>query len=227
MTTYTMHIDYDTDPVNPRKEYDHLGTMVCWHQRYDLGDNHMSGNVGDYLSNVLTRYGLDYADYDTPFRPVTSGMKQMLHSDSGSYTYADFDADLCNDLPEAMDEAWARIHDSNAIIMLPLYFYDHGGITMRTTSFRDPWDSGCVGYIYVDVDAVKQEWKWYRLTQQRREHIESILQAEVEEYDAYLTGQVYYWYITDDKGETVDSCGGYYGYDYCEQEAQTTLATYA
>jgi hypothetical protein len=25
----------------------------------------------------------------------------------------------------------------------------------------------------------------------------------------------------------VDSCGGYYGYDYCEQEAQATLATYA
>ncbi|HOO12216.1 MAG TPA: hypothetical protein PK684_04600 [Bacillota bacterium] len=33
-------------------------------------------------------------------------------------------------------------------IILPLYLYDHGGITMRTNPFSCPWDSGQVGWIY-------------------------------------------------------------------------------
>jgi len=30
----------DTDPTNPREEEENLGTMVCWHKRYNLGDPH-------------------------------------------------------------------------------------------------------------------------------------------------------------------------------------------
>lgn len=30
----------DDDPMNPRKEWDNLGHMVCFHKRYDLGDEH-------------------------------------------------------------------------------------------------------------------------------------------------------------------------------------------
>lgn len=34
----TLKIKQDEDPLNPRKDYDNLGTMVCWHRRADLGD---------------------------------------------------------------------------------------------------------------------------------------------------------------------------------------------
>jgi hypothetical protein len=30
----------DDDPMNPRKEYDNVGHMICFHRRYDLGDKH-------------------------------------------------------------------------------------------------------------------------------------------------------------------------------------------
>jgi hypothetical protein len=34
----TLSIERDENPSNPRKEFDHLGTMVCNHRRYNLGD---------------------------------------------------------------------------------------------------------------------------------------------------------------------------------------------
>lgn len=34
----TVKIEYDPEPLNPRKEYDNLGIMVCFHRRYNLGD---------------------------------------------------------------------------------------------------------------------------------------------------------------------------------------------
>ena len=33
----TIEIEQDPDPMNPRTEYDNLGTMICCHKRYNLG----------------------------------------------------------------------------------------------------------------------------------------------------------------------------------------------
>lgn len=35
---YTIEVYPDEDPINPRHDFDHVGTMVCFHPRYDLGD---------------------------------------------------------------------------------------------------------------------------------------------------------------------------------------------
>jgi hypothetical protein len=35
---YTIEVCPDPDPMDPRKEFDNLGTMVCFHRRYELGD---------------------------------------------------------------------------------------------------------------------------------------------------------------------------------------------
>lgn len=35
---YSIETHVDVDPMNPRKEFDNFGTMVCWHGRYQLGD---------------------------------------------------------------------------------------------------------------------------------------------------------------------------------------------
>ena len=50
-TTYrgfNINILQDEDPINPRTEQDHLGTMVCWHNRYDLGDKHNFDTEEDF-----------------------------------------------------------------------------------------------------------------------------------------------------------------------------------
>ena len=36
----TLKIIQDEDAFNPRHEYDHIGHMVCFHRRYDLGDKY-------------------------------------------------------------------------------------------------------------------------------------------------------------------------------------------
>lgn len=35
---YTIQIEQDTDSLNPREDFDNLGSMVCFHRKYTLGD---------------------------------------------------------------------------------------------------------------------------------------------------------------------------------------------
>jgi hypothetical protein len=46
-------------------------------------------------------------------------------------------------------------------IVLPVYMYDHSGTALSTTPFSCRWDSGQVGYIYVDYTDIRKvypEW---------------------------------------------------------------------
>ena len=45
----------------------------------------------------------------------------------------------------------------NNVAILPLYLYDHSGLAMSTSDFGDRWDSGCVGFIYMDKDTAMKE----------------------------------------------------------------------
>ena len=37
---YVLQIMHDEDAPNPRVDYDNFGKMMCWHSRYNLGDEH-------------------------------------------------------------------------------------------------------------------------------------------------------------------------------------------
>lgn len=37
---YTVEINSDPDPMNPRTDFDQCSYMICFHKRYDLGDKH-------------------------------------------------------------------------------------------------------------------------------------------------------------------------------------------
>lgn len=50
---------------------------------------------------------------------------------------------------------------------------------------------------------------------------EKYLKSEVETYDQYLTGDVYGYVIEDKEGEELDSCWGFYGEEYCLEEAKS------
>jgi hypothetical protein len=43
-------------------------------------------------------------------------------------------------------------------IILPVYAYIHSGVTISTSEFHDPWDSGLAGFIYVPYDNIKKEY---------------------------------------------------------------------
>lgn len=170
-----VFITPDNDPFNPRAEYDNLGTMVCFHGKYLLGDKDHGIQEGWF-----------------------------------------------NSWDELEDYLW---DEKDAAVVLPLYLYDHGGITMSCGPFLCPWDSGQVGFIYISKAKVRKEYSWKYLTKKRLAKIEEYLRGEVKEYDMYLTGDVWgYQAILDDGSE--DSCWGYFGLSYLKDELELIFPGY-
>ncbi len=89
-------------------------------------------------------------------------------------------------------------------LVLPLYLYDHSGITISTKPFSCRWDSGQVGIIYISYSDIEKN----KITE--KQAIE-IMNGEVETYDNYLTGNVYGYEVIDKNDKDIDSCWGYYG----------------
>ena len=54
---YHVNIVHDPFPVNPR-EFDNLGYMVCWHQRYQLGDEMPKIDMRDWLDELSEQYAI-------------------------------------------------------------------------------------------------------------------------------------------------------------------------
>jgi hypothetical protein len=169
---YTYTVDQYFDEVDSPRDWDNLGTMVCWHRKYTLGDEQPMQEPSD----------------------------------------------------------WARQFNlimPNAII-LPLYLYDHSGITISTTPFNCSWDSGQVGYIYTTLERAQEMGfnQWKRLTKKRRDQLAAYLIDEVKTYDQYIRGEVYRFTIEDEDGNYIYSGGGYYGRDDCEKEAREFIDGY-
>ncbi len=135
------------------------------------------------------------------------------------------------DIPFSSDQfdSWTEMEDYirkdlDAAVVLPLYLYDHSGITMNTTGFSCRWDSGQVGFIYVTKDKLREEYGVKSIRRELKEKVEKILVNEVETYDQYLTGDVYGFEIVKivkcDHGheheEKEDSCWGFFGDDIKE-----------
>lgn len=123
------------------------------------------------------------------------------------------------------DEIREIYKNKNEYISLPLFLYDHSGITMNTKGFSCPWDSGQIGIIFVSKEQVRKEYNWKIVTEKRKKLIQKYLNGEVEIYDQFLTGEVYGFQITNTKtGEMTDSCYGFYGeIEYCMDEAIHTV----
>ena len=117
-------------------------------------------------------------------------------------------------------EAESLLAVSENVLVKPLYLYDHSGISISTGSFvgRAPhaeWDSGKVGYIHMDKETAVRELldlsgdKPKPLTDKTwKTRAEEYMDAEVREYDNYLTGKVY-GYQTFEGLDEVDSCWGF------------------
>ena len=111
----------------------------------------------------------------------------------------------------------------NDVVILPLYLYDHSGITISTGPFSCPWDSGQVGYIYINKKNVLNELGGQRITSKLRAKARTILEAEVEAYDRYLRGDYVRTSITGPDSELVGGCGDYDDMDYAISEAKAEI----
>lgn len=171
---YKIEVIQDESPSSPRED-DNLGTMVCFHGRYDLGDKH------NYKSG-------DYNGWDEMEKSI--------------------------------------IKNENVGVILPLYLYDHSGITISTSPFSCNWDSGKIGFIFISKEKMLKEYGGKIVTQTLKDKVEGYLKSEIEIYDQYLTGDVYGYRVSEvttcsegHEHETeIDSCWGYYGQEECMLE---------
>lgn len=94
-------------------------------------------------------------------------------------------------------------------IVLPLSVYDHSGVRMYIGSPCDRWDSGQIGWYIVSKEDVRKEYGYKRISKKLREKVESILESEINTYNAYINGDVYNFTLYHND-EEIDSCGGFY-----------------
>jgi hypothetical protein len=121
------------------------------------------------------------------------------------------------------------IKNENAKVILPLYLYDHSGITMSTKPFSCNWDSGQVGFIYCTESDMGLSF--YGVDEERAQ---VLMEGEVETYDKYLCGEVYGFQVFEvsecnlghEHKELIESCYGFYSEEDAEHEALSLVNYY-
>ncbi len=148
----------------------------------------------------------------------------------GKYNLGD-SHDYKQDNYSSWEELKKDIEDREDVaIILPLYLYDHSGITISTSSFSCRWDSGQIGWVFITKKAARENFNIQRIGKKIREKLEKNILAEVEEYDQYLQGNIYGYLLEELKKTTclypdckeehedtwkdIDSCWGFMGYDF-------------
>lgn len=241
-----LRVEHDDITLNNPREWDNLGTMVCWHNRYDLGDSHDYGEPRDFLVDLIENLN-STTRYEELEKYVENYFKNhcVKKDDKGDY-YIAYGDEFIEEYYDTEDEAYDRLDElkdefidydwqdelknnelmsiiENHYVILPLFLYDHSGITMNTTGFTCGWDSGQVGWIYVSHDVIKEEYG--KDDEEQLEEVRTYLENEVETYDQYLRGEVYYFSLEEkvvceccknEEWEHIDSCGGFYGSDWEE-----------
>ena len=59
---FKIEIEQDPDPLHPRKDWDNLGTMACFHRRYTLGDEGHGIKSEDYNGWDAMRAAIEKMD---------------------------------------------------------------------------------------------------------------------------------------------------------------------
>lgn len=130
--------------------------------------------------------------------------------------------------------SWAEVEEHirkelKAVICLPVYMYDHGGLRFKVGSFQGllpqghaEFDSGQVGFIYITAEKIRKEYSVKRITKKLLARVAGYLEGEIKTLDQWSAGDVYYYYI-ERNGKHVDSCHGFFGYDEAEKEAKAVV----
>lgn len=88
-------------------------------------------------------------------------------------------------------------------IQLPLYMYVHSEVRLSLEPFSCPWDSGRAGTVYAES----------------HESAKNL----IDQWNTYLSGDVWTYRVLDCLGNEIDSCGGIYGQDHALSEAKSFI----
>jgi hypothetical protein len=174
---YTLFIVNDDMPENPREDSDNFGHMICFHSRYRIGDEHKYDDTNELFADMI-RHSVPDKDIiaftkdgnaetaKLEYNRSSHEWELNVYSDFFKKWYTEFSApgplesipDIADTILENMkgQEMLPLAEKSDCI--LPVYLYDHSGLTINTTGFTCPWDSGQIGWIYASHEQVKAEY---------------------------------------------------------------------
>ena len=243
MTYYRVKISHDDNPMNPREDWDNVGTMLCWHRRHSLGDmckKKSDDKLDLWHESVDATINAMISKFDDVFEERLSQWYNYQYDKRGinkAWCVGEAYESAMRDLAlERRTLLWRKL--KKFYVVLPLHLYEHSGMTMNTSGFSCPWDSGQVGFIYVSRKTALKEYGYPELkepggwTAAKEQRCVEALQSEVEAYDQYLQGDVYGFEVEklvypfeqpvadevdpDDDDlpwEPTDSCWGFFGDD--------------
>lgn len=191
-----VKIYQDSDLHESPREWDNLGTIAYKHSRYNIGEEQINDPI-QWLINVMD-------------------IEENLYSNKHWHSLNN-ETDMLQYLEKRF---------SKDFVWLPVYLFDHSGITISTSPFGCRWDSGQIGYIYVSKEDVRKEYANLNKEWKQKYHkgkgimqiAKSVLQGEIETFDQFIRGDVYGFKLfeEDTNGEEIetDSCWGFYGDDF-------------
>lgn len=205
--TYCLRIGPETYPESPRHIMDYLSIMGCFDSKNNLGDDIDERTPEAFWRNLVLNCVTDGEVLAAIEAGKISDLKvfQNAHCrNSVDLLRVDDGLRICGVPKNALlDEVCDDLTIQDCMVLmephaewLPLYLYDHSGLSMSCGSpiypFTDSWDLRCVGWIVmmksVMLDAfgssLAAEGAWRKLALE-------IMEEDVAEYNKYLCGEVY------------------------------------
>lgn len=94
--------------------------------------------------------------------------------------------------------------------------YIHSGVVLalaREGNFPDrQWDVSLCGAVFVDKSETKSKDK-----------ARDMARGKIDEWNQYLSGDVWGYIVEDENGNHIDSCWGFYGREHAEHESAAAL----
>lgn len=126
------------------------------------------------------------------------------------------------------EEYHAGCVPDDADLAVPVWLYDHSGTCYKAGAddpFSCRWDSGRIGTAYLPAGTIDREYVKFGQTEaEGRANARKSLDAELEEYTAWVNGEVYRFALYGPDGEELGyGCGGFTDHDYMMGEAIAEL----
>lgn len=207
VTVEINYEEFDTGHANPRDHDGNLSTFYIYRPGYELGEEQLAASG---LPEIECPNCADDTQDECPRCEGFATVEPTLAE-------------------------WAKSED--AIAIAPLFIYEHSGLSISHGPIvfldedeganvnTDPrgrfmgddagWDTSFSGFALV----TRANWKECFLDAPvDKEQIAKNIDSEVEEYDKYLRGEVF-WFIVARDTPFEDSCHGFLGDDYIKEEA--------
>jgi hypothetical protein len=184
----TIEVYTDMSGDSDPRDWDCLGTIVGWDRDVQLGKKQIKEQYQVELVLLDILDDAMYLSYEQYYNVMEYATAEVLMNAIKKHTKA---------------------------VVLPIYVYNHSGISVSTSSYRyrmfdsAGWDWGISGIIYATESKIKEEYGGDKVTDEMRTKAIEVLKEEIKTLDMYYKNEVY-WYTVKEGGEEVDSCGGIY-----------------